>query len=276
MIEFENVTKVFGNGTVAIENVTFFVDKGEFVIIEGVSGAGKSTLLRLMLKEIPFENGIIRIDGDNIAKISKKNTYLLRRKIGSVFQDYKVLMDRTVKENIALALDILKLEQEVIQARIEELLTLIGLEGKGDVFPVQLSGGELQRVIIARALAPQPKIIFADEPTGNLDEATALHIAELLKDINEQGTTVILATHDKALINKFKKRIIEIENGKIIKDTGKKKKSKDAKKEKSPDSLTDKPAAKKDKKQKPQETSVEENPTEKAPQTSKNEEKKND
>lgn len=250
MIEFTQVTKVFGNGVKALDSVSFTVDEGEFVAIQGPSGSGKTTILRLMLKEIPLREGKIRIDGDNINKISPKNTYLLRRKIGSAFQDFKILMDRTVKENIALGLDILDLDPEVTEARIKELLSLTELEGKDDVFPIQLSGGELQRVVIARALAPQPKIIFADEPTGNLDDETAWTIVQLLQDINEQGTAIILSTHDKKLIEKLGIRTIELKGGKVIKDTGSKKKSKakKSKKEKPSKAKQDKKEAKKEEK----------------------------
>lgn len=234
MIEFENVTKIFGNGTQALDDVSFSIDEGEFVIIQGKSGAGKTTLARLMIRELPFEKGKIKIEGDNVSKIGKRNIPLLRRKIGVVFQDLKILTDRTVKENIALALDILELEDDIIDNRIKELLHLTGLEEKDDMFPVQLSGGELQRVVIARALAPQPKIIFADEPTGNLDEDTSWQIIQLLKDINEQGTAIILSTHDKTIINKLDERIIELEHGKVIKDTGAKKKPKKKKKKVEP------------------------------------------
>lgn len=220
IVEFENATKIFGNGTKGLDNVSFQVEEGEFVIIQGKSGAGKTTLVRLMLKEIPLGQGTIRIDGDDISKISKLNTPLLRRKIGVVFQDFKIIAERTVGENIALALDILDLRDDIIDKRIIELLELTGLANKGEMFPAQLSGGELQRVVIARALAPQPKILFADEPTGNLDPETAIKIVHLLQDINSQGTTVLLATHDKVILDNIKGRTIVIENGKITKDSG--------------------------------------------------------
>lgn len=229
MIVFDSVSKTYGNGTVALDNVSFTIDEGEFVVIRGPSGAGKSTILRLILKEVTDYDGTITVDGDDISKIGHRNTPLLRRKVGAAFQDFKILPDRTVRENIFLALDILDLDEGVISKRIEELTDLTGIGEKIDMFPSQLSGGELQRVVIARALAPQPKVIFADEPTGNLDEATAWKIIELLKDINEQGTAVLLATHDKNIIKKLKVRIIEIENGKVVRDTGETKKPKSLK-----------------------------------------------
>lgn len=219
MINFDHVTKTFGNGTLALDDVSFEVTPGEFVILEGTSGAGKTTTMRLMLAEFPPTRGKITIDGDDVSKISRKNIPFLRRKIGVVFQDFKVLMDRTVRENIELALDILGLDKHVSHTRLKELLDLTGLQDKANDFPVQLSGGQLQRVIIARALAGQPKILFADEPTGNLDAQTAVSIVNLLKDINEQGTTVIMATHDVDIVKGVHARTLRLEKGKLIKDT---------------------------------------------------------
>lgn len=224
MITFDAVTKVFGNGTRALDNVSFELEPGEFVLLKGESGAGKTTIVRLMLKEFEPTSGLIKIDGDNLARITARNTPYLRRKIGVVFQDFKIIFDRTVAENIQLALDILGLDPAVTQARLEELLELTGLVHKKHDFPVQLSGGQLQRVIIARALAGQPKILFADEPTGNLDAETAVAIVDLLKDINEQGTTVIMATHDLDLVTDRYVRTLELKGGKLVKDSGPKKK----------------------------------------------------
>lgn len=219
MITFDHVTKIFGNGTLALDDVSFHIDPGEFVILEGMSGAGKTTIIRLILKEFAPTSGRILIDKDDLAKISSKNVPLLRRKIGVVFQDFKILFDRTVAENIEIALDIMGLDENVTKSRLFELLKLTGLEEKANDFPVQLSGGQLQRVIIARALAGQPKILFADEPTGNLDAATAVSIVELLKDINEQGTTVVMATHDVDIVKGLHARTLRLEKGKLIKDT---------------------------------------------------------
>ncbi len=222
MILFDHVTKKYGNGTVAMSDVSFRVDPGEFVIIEGPSGAGKTSLMRAMIKDITITSGAIEIDGIDTTKMKKHDIPELRRKIGVVFQDFKLLMDRTVAENIDLALDILGLEGEAAIKRRNELLELTGLSGKENDFPVQLSGGEMQRVAIARALAPQPKILFADEPTGNLDGKTAMAIIELLHDINSQGTTVLMATHDLELVKNYKLRRLEFRGGTLVKDVGKK------------------------------------------------------
>lgn len=218
MITFDQVTKSFGNGTVALNNISFNIDAGEFVVIEGHSGAGKTTLQRLLLKDLTPSSGIITVEGDDLARISNKNLPLLRRKVGVVFQDFKILFDKTVAENILLVLDIIGVRGDLAETRLSELLTLTGLSDKGDLFPVQLSGGELQRVAIARALAPEPKVLFADEPTGNLDEQTGRQIVGLLLDINAQGTTVLMATHDQHLIKSHHLRTLHLESGRLLED----------------------------------------------------------
>lgn len=219
MIVFDNVTITFGNGTHAIKDVSFAVGAGEFVIVEGHSGAGKTSMMRAVIKDLPISHGKIVIEGDDLSKISPKNIPLLRRKISVVFQDFKLLLDRTVAENIDLALDIIGLEGDIVTKRRSELLELTGLKDRQDYFPVQLSGGEIQRVAIARALAPQPKVLFADEPTGNLDAKTGLSIIKLLQDINEAGTTVIMATHDLELVKDLKLRRLRFESGVLVHDS---------------------------------------------------------
>jgi len=220
MIVFDNVTITFGNGTQALSAVSFAIGVGEFVVVEGHSGAGKTSLMRAVIKDLPISQGKIVIEGDDLAKISPKNLPLLRRKISVVFQDFKLLMDRTVAENIDLALDIIGLEGETIKKRRNELLDLTGLNDKEDYFPVQLSGGESQRVAIARALASEPKVLFADEPTGNLDAKTGMSIIKLLQDINEAGTTVVMATHDLELVKDLKLRRLRLEKGTLVHDSG--------------------------------------------------------
>ncbi|MFZ2199408.1 MAG: ATP-binding cassette domain-containing protein [Microgenomates group bacterium] len=219
MIVFDGVTISFGNGTKALSDVSFAIGKGEFVIVEGHSGAGKTSLMRAVIKDLPISRGKIVIEGDDLSKISAKNLPLLRRKISVIFQDFKLLMDRTIAENIDLALDIIGLEGEVVEKRRKELLELTGLSGKEDYFPKQLSGGEVQRVAIARALAPQPKVLFADEPTGNLDAKTGMSIIKLLQDINETGTTVVMATHDLELVKDLKLRRIRLDHGSLAHDS---------------------------------------------------------
>ena len=216
MIVFQKVTKVFANGDKAIDDVSFKVEPKEFVFVTGPSGAGKTTLLKLMLREFLPTEGTILIDKEDVTKLHPSKLPQLRRSIGAVFQDFKLLWDRTVGENIALTLEILGHKEEEIVKHVKQLLELVGLENKEDLFPGQISGGELQRTVIARALASKPKILFADEPTGNLDEATAMQIMDLLKEINELGTTVLVATHNEALVDKLGKRKITLEKGKLV------------------------------------------------------------
>jgi len=220
MLVFDNVTLAFPNGTKALSDVSFAVGEGEFVIVEGRSGAGKTSLMRAVIKDIPTSGGKIVVEGDDIAKISSKNLPLLRRKVSVIFQDFKLLLDRTIAENIDLALDIIGYTGDIVEKRRKELLDLTGLFGKEDYFPKQLSGGEVQRVAIARALAPQPKILLADEPTGNLDAKTGLTIIKLLQDINEAGTTVVMATHDLELVKDLKLRRLRLDHGELVHDSG--------------------------------------------------------
>lgn len=220
MIVFDNVTITFGNGSRALDDVSFAIGEGEFVIVEGHSGAGKTSMMRAVIKDLPISHGKIVIEGDDLSKISAKNLPLLRRKISVIFQDFKLLMDRTVAENIDLSLDIIGLDAATTKKRRTELLELTGLKGKDNYFPIQLSGGEIQRVAIARALAPQPKVLFADEPTGNLDAKTGMSIIKLLQDINEAGTTVVMATHDLELVKELKLRRLRLDEGKLVHDSG--------------------------------------------------------
>lgn len=221
MIRFENVTKEFLNRTTALHEVTFHIEPGEFVFIVGPSGAGKTTILRLMIKELFPTSGTIAIAEKELASIKKKDLHKLRRMIGAVFQDYKLLEDRTAEENVALISEMMKTTQEEVAEHVDEVLKLVGLDGKQELFPSQLSGGELQRTAIARALTTKPHIIFADEPTGNLDQATSWEIMNLLLKINKEGTTILIATHNQEITKTLDKRIIELDNGRIVKDTKK-------------------------------------------------------
>lgn len=237
MITFEHVTKIFPTGQSALSDVTFHVDTGEFVFVTGESGAGKTTLMKLLTKEYLPTEGIIVFDESDLSKLKKKHLPKHRREIGVVFQDYKLLFDRTVAENIALAFDIIGERATDAAKKVGELLELVGLSEKAEFFPKQLSGGEAQRVSIARALATSPKLLFADEPTGNLDLASGEAIVELFRSINSLGTTVFMATHNVEFVNKHKARELHLHKGKLVKDTGRKEKekgkgSKDKEKEK--------------------------------------------
>lgn len=217
MIKFENVTKKFGD-IVALRSVSFEVKPGEFVFITGPSGAGKTTIVKLILKEILPSEGKIEVLGENLEKISPQKLPFLRQKIGVVFQDFKLLPDRTVFENTALPLEVEKKEKKEIEKTVKEILELVGLLDRQDLFPLQLAGGELQRTCLARAVAGNPKILIADEPTGNLDPTTSWQIVKLLKKINKIGTTVIMATHNVDIVDSLKERVIKIDKGEVLKD----------------------------------------------------------
>ena len=217
MIKFNKVTKTYGDVT-ALKDVSFEVKDGEFVFLMGPSGAGKTTILKLILKEILPNSGEIKVGGTDVAKILEKELPLFRQKIGCVFQDFKLLNERTVEENIEIALAVLGISESKWKERVEKVLKMVGLESRKSLFPSQLSGGEIQRVSLARALVVNPEIILADEPTGNLDWEKADEIMEVLEKINKEGKTVIVATHNKEIVNKMKKRIIKISGGKIIKE----------------------------------------------------------
>ena len=220
MIIFSSVTKTFGNGTTALDNISLRVEPGELVVITGPSGSGKTTLMRLLIREYDTTSGEISFYDLSLKKIKNKQIPHHRRQIGVVFQDYKLLPDLNVWENIALPLNIVGRKQSEIESRVTDLLKLIGLEDNAWLFPAQLSGGEAQRVSIARALATGPDVIFADEPTGNLDKDTSLAITKLLTKINELGTTVLIATHDTSVLNALEKsRQIHLDKGKLDKDT---------------------------------------------------------
>ena len=217
MVKFKNVTKKFGE-EIALDNVSFEIEKGEFVFVIGCSGAGKSTLVKLILREYLPTEGTVTVDSTDLLNLRKKEIPDYRKKIGFVFQDFKLLTDRTVFENVAIALIILDEKKEDINERVETILDLVGLKDKKDFFPSQLSGGELQRTCLARAVVTDPDIIIADEPTGNLDIGIARQIMDIFKKINETGKIVIMATHNFEIVNEMSKRVIELENGKLISD----------------------------------------------------------
>jgi len=219
MIEFRNVTKEYPGGIYALDGVDFTIDKGEFVFILGHSGAGKSTLLKLMLKEEDPTEGVITIADYNLNKIRRRKIPYLRRELGVVFQDFRLISTMTAYENVAFAMRVTNVSAREIRRRVPYILKIVGLEDKSQVYPEQLSGGEQQRVALARALVHNPKIILADEPTGNIDPKLSLEIIELLREINSLGTTVVVVTHDIALANRFKARTIILKDGRIARDT---------------------------------------------------------
>lgn len=214
MIKFENVTKHY-NRSKALDGINLDIHHGEFISLVGLSGAGKTTLMKLLIGEEGIDGGRILIDDIDIAKVKKSDMPFLRRKIGMVFQDIKLLPKRTAFENVAFAMEVCGHRKEKISEDVPKILELVGLLHKRDNFPHQMSGGEKQRVAIARALAHRPVLLLADEPTGNLDEVNANEVIDLLLKINQLGTTVVLATHAADLVNKVKKRVITIENGRI-------------------------------------------------------------
>ncbi len=218
MIELENVTMTYPGNKTALKDVSLNIEKGEFVFIVGSSGCGKTTLIKLLLKELDPTSGSIHVAGYNFKKIRTKDVPKMRRKIGVVFQDFRLLKDRTIYENVAFAQRVIQTPARYIRRRVPAMLTLVGLAEKYKSYPRQLSGGEQQRVAMARALVNNPEIILADEPTGNLDPKNSQDIMELLEDINKRGTTVVVVTHDKEVVNQMKKRVITLKKGVIISD----------------------------------------------------------
>ena len=218
MIKTEHVTKVYKDSVVALEDVNIEVTKGEFVFVVGPSGSGKSTFIRLLLKEEEPSRGNIYVAGKNIANLSPWKVPYLRRNIGTVFQDFKLLPERTVFENVAFALEVIGKPKHIIDRRAPEILELVGLGEKLNNYPEELSGGEQQRVSIARAFINRPLILLADEPTGNLDPSTSVEIMKLLDRINRTGTTVIMATHDNAIVDAMRRRVIELDSGTVVRD----------------------------------------------------------
>ena len=218
MIRFENVTKTYADGTVALDNVSFHVEKGEFVFVVGPSGAGKSTLTRLLLHEELPTSGSIYLDGVAVETLRNNEIPYLRRSAGVVFQDFRLLDDRTVYDNVAFAMQVVGSSKRNIRRQVPTLLSMVGLSHKAKLYPTQLSRGEAQRVSLARALANNPPVLIADEPTASLPPKTAFEIVELINEINARGTTVFMATHAKDIVDDMKKRVIAIENGVLVRD----------------------------------------------------------
>lgn len=218
LIRFKNVTKKYKNGVTAVNDISLSIQKGDFVFIIGSTGCGKSSLIKMLYREEKPTSGKILLGGIDVAKLKNWRVYKIRRKIGVVFQDFKLLQKLTVYENVAFALEIFGLPKSEIFKRVTKVLDLVGLKNKAKQYPTQLSGGEQQRVALARALVNNPSMLIADEPTGNLDPDTAWDIMNLLNDINMRGTTVVVATHAKDIVDKMKKRVIHISKGDIVRD----------------------------------------------------------
>ncbi|HWO69526.1 MAG TPA: cell division ATP-binding protein FtsE [Actinomycetota bacterium] len=218
MISLRNVTKTYRNGVTALADVSVEIGKGEFVFVVGPSGSGKSTLIRLLLKEEEATAGEIYVAGKNLAKLSHWKIPHLRRNLGVVFQDFKLLPDKTVFENVAFALEVIGKPKPVIDQRVPEILELVGLGDKLNDYPDQLSGGEQQRVSLARAVVNRPLVLLADEPTGNLDPATSVDIMRLLDKVNRIGTTVVMATHDQAIVDAMRRRVLQLDGGRVVRD----------------------------------------------------------
>lgn len=216
-----NVSKCYPNGSNALEDVNVEIKKGEFVFVVGPSGAGKSTFIKMIFREELPTQGSLVVNGRNVTEMKLKDVPYLRRGLGIVFQDYRLLQDKTVYENVAFAMQVVEAPRREMQKRVNTVLDLVGLKDKVKSFPSQLSGGEQQRVAIARAIVNNPMVVIADEPTGNLDPETSWDIMKIFDRINKDGTTIVMATHDKSIVDTMKKRVIAIENGRIIRDEAK-------------------------------------------------------
>lgn len=218
MIDLKDVSKVYSNGSIALDHVSLHIGKGEFVFVVGASGAGKSTLIKLLSHEELPTSGSVYVDGTAVNRLPKSRVPYLRRKMGIVFQDFRLLPNKTAEENVAFAMEVIESPRRVIKERVRNVLDLVGLLGKADALPHNLSGGEQQRIAIARAIVNRPLLLIADEPTGNLDPETSRDIMDTFKKINHMGTTVLMVTHDKQMVDLMNKRVIEIVNGHVVRD----------------------------------------------------------
>ncbi|EJO5346858.1 cell division ATP-binding protein FtsE [Clostridium botulinum] len=219
MIEFRNISKIYNGNKYALSDINLDIEKGEFVFLVGPSGAGKSTFIKLLLKEVEPTSGKLIVDGTEVTALSRKQIPHYRRKIGVVFQDYRLIPSLNVYENVAFAMRAIEANYREIRKKVPMVLSLVGLSNKYKAFPHELSGGEQQRISLARAIVNNPSILIADEPTGNLDPETSLGIMDILNDINHAGTTIVMATHAKDIVDKMRKRVIAIEKGTVVRDT---------------------------------------------------------
>jgi len=218
LIKIDNVTKIYENGAIGVKEMNLEIEQGEFVFVVGTSGSGKSTFMRMLLKEVDPTTGNIYVDGQDITALKRREIPLFRRKIGVVFQDFRLLPSKTVYENVAFAMQVVEASPKAIRRTVPQVLSMVGLHKKAKAYPNQLSGGEQQRVALARAIINKPPILLADEPTGNLDPDTAWEIMELLEDINMRGTTLVVATHAKDIVDKMQKRVVTIKKGVVQRD----------------------------------------------------------
>ena len=218
MIHMKNVTKVYENGAVALNNINVDIRKGEFVFLVGSSGAGKSTFIKMLFREVLPTSGILTVNGRDVIRMANKEVPYLRRSLGVIFQDYRLLPEKTVYENISFAMQVIEAPRRLMQRSVNSVLDIVGLRDKYKCFPHQLSGGEQQRVAIARAIVNNPSILIADEPTGNLDPETSWGIMDIFQRINAAGTTIVMATHDKTIVDAMQRRVIAIEDGQIVRD----------------------------------------------------------
>ena len=218
MIDFKNVTKVYNNNVLALSNLNVHIGQGEFVFLVGPSGAGKSTFIKMLLKEVDPTAGSVMVAGSDLTKLTRREVPYYRRKIGVVFQDFRLIQTLNVFENVAFALRVIGTSEKDIQKKVPAVLSMVGLSKKRDALPTELSGGEQQRVSIARAIVNSPSLLIADEPTGNLDPETSLEIMDILSDISRAGTTIVMATHARDIVDSMKKRVIAIEKGVIARD----------------------------------------------------------
>ena len=219
MIHMRDVSKIYDdNGAMALDHVSVDIEKGEFVFIVGASGAGKSTFIRMLFREVLPSSGVLEVNGRDMLKMPEREVPYLRRGLGVIFQDYRLLPDKTVYENVAFAMQVIEAPRRLIQRSVNSVLDVVGLREKYKAFPSQLSGGEQQRVAIARAIVNNPDIVIADEPTGNLDPETSWDIMDIFMRINKSGTTIVMATHDKHIVDVMRRRVIAIEDGHIVRD----------------------------------------------------------
>lgn len=218
MLDLANVSKIYPGGNVALRNISIHIDPGEFVFVVGPSGAGKSTFIKMLFREVLPSSGSIRINDVDILNLQPKEIPYMRRQLGIIFQDYRLLPDRTVYDNVAFAMQVIEAPYRKIKRRVMNVLDLVGLRRRAYAHPNELSGGEQQRIAIARAIVNSPGLVIADEPTGNLDPETSREIMEIFQEINNSGTTIIMATHDKQIVDSMSKRVIAIENGEIVRD----------------------------------------------------------